>query len=80
MVLLCADDYRHLGHIRIGEDTVSKNREYLESKGWRLFSRRKYGMYIKELWYHPRDGSVVFNQEQAVREQRMFDRTKEGKK
>jgi len=55
---------------------MSKNREYLESKGWRLFSRRKFGMYIKEQWYHPRDGSVTFNQEQAVREQRIIDRAK----
>jgi hypothetical protein len=49
---------------------VSKNRQWLEARGWRLFSRRKHGMYVKERWYHPRDGSKTLNQEEAMRSQR----------
>jgi len=58
---------------------VSKNKEYLESKGWRLWSRVKRGMYITERWYHPRNGAETFSQESAVREQRMLDKAAKGK-
>jgi hypothetical protein len=59
---------------------MSKNSEYLITKGWRLFSRRKHGMYIKERWYHPRNGAETLNQEQAVREQRKLDKAKKVSK
>jgi len=55
---------------------MSKNKVYLESHGWRIFSRRKHGMYIKERWYHPDDGSVTFNQEEAMREQKLRNAAK----
>ena len=59
--------------------TMSKARVYLESKGWRLWSRRKFGMFIKEQWFHPDDGTVVLNQGEALREQRRRDRAKRQK-
>ena len=54
---------------------TSKNRQWLESRGWRLWSRRKSGMYIKEQWYHPRDGSVTMNQGEAIRAERLHAKT-----
>ena len=57
---------------------MSANRKYLERCGWRLWSRKKHGMYIKELWYHPRDGSRTYNQQDAVAEQRRFNKERKA--
>ena len=59
---------------------VSKNRQFLEAHGWRLWSRRKMGMYIKERWYHPYTGAVTFNQTQAIIEQRRINREHSGQR
>lgn len=56
-----------------------KAHKYLESRGWRLWSRRKHGMYIKERWYHPSNGMLVFNQTEALIEQRRKDRLSKQK-
>lgn len=55
---------------------MSKIGQWLEARGWRLYSRRKYGMYIKEHWYHPRDGAHTYNQGQAVRIEKEFQAQK----